>query len=91
MGNMPEIATRMINVLNHKTSSQLATIGITNRTETIQMIKRVLTLRNLVQTLDRRTQDMQTKVNRFMERFQVLESKGLHSLLNSGGRLFTHE
>lgn len=91
LGNMPEIATRMINVLNHKTSSQLAIMGIANRTETIQMIKRVLTLRNLVQTLDRRTQDMQTEVNRFMERFQVLQNKGLPSLLNSGGKLFTHE
>ena len=91
LGNMPEVATRMINVLNHKTSSQLATIGITNRTETIQLIKRVLTLRNLVQTLDRRTQDMQTEVNRFMEKFQVLQNRGLPSLLNSGGKLFTHE
>ena len=48
LGNMPEIATRMINVLNHKTSTQLATMGIPNGTETIQLIKRVLTLRNLV-------------------------------------------
>lgn len=53
--NMPEVATRMINVLNHRTSSQLAAMGITNRTETIQMVKRVLTLRNLVQTLEIRT------------------------------------
>ena len=88
---MPEIATRMINVLNNRTSTQLAAMGISNRTEHIQLIKRVLTLRNLVQTLERRTQDMQTEVNRFLEKFQVLENRGLPSLLNSTGRLFTHD
>ena len=55
LSNMPEIATRMINVLNNRTSTQLAAMGISNRTEHIQLIKRVLTLRNLVQTLERRT------------------------------------
>ena len=55
LGNMPEVATRMINVLNNRTSTQLENMGIPNRTEAIQLIKRVLTLRNLVQTLERRT------------------------------------
>ena len=64
---MPEVANMTINVLNNRTSAQLATMGITSKTETIQLIKRVLTLRNLVQTLERRTQDMQTEVNRFMD------------------------
>ena len=91
LGSMPEVATRMINVLNHRTSSQLTAMGITNRTDTIQMVKRVLTLRNFVQTLERRTQDMQTEVNKFLEKFQVLESRGLPGLLNSAGRLFTHD
>jgi len=54
LGNMPEIANRMINVLNNRTGPQLATMGISNRTDTILLVKRVLTLRNLVQTLDRR-------------------------------------
>ena len=60
LGAMPEIANRMINVLNNRTGPQLAAIGITNRIDTILLIKRVLTLRNLVQTLDRRCQEMQT-------------------------------
>ena len=66
LGNMPEIANRMINVLNNRTGPQLAAMGISNRTDTILLIKRVLTLRTLVQTLDRRCQEMQTKVNKFM-------------------------
>ena len=55
LGNMPEVSNRMINVLNNRTSAQLATMGITSRTETIQLIKKVLTLRSLVQTLERRS------------------------------------
>jgi hypothetical protein len=89
LGNMPDAASRMINILNNKTSSQLATMGITNRTETISMVKRVLTLRNLVGTLERRTQDMQTEINKFMDRFQALQNRGLPSILSSVGRLLT--
>ena len=88
---MPEVANRMINVLNNRTSAQLATMGISNRTETILLVKRVLTLRNLVQTLERRTQDMQTEVNRFMDKYVALQNRGLPGLLNSAGRLLTHE
>ena len=88
---MPEVATRMINVLNNRTSTQLANMGIPNRTEAIQLIKRVLTLRNLVQTLERITQDMQTEVKRFMDKFLVLQNRGLPSLLNNAGRLLIHE
>lgn len=88
---MPDAASRMINVLNNKTSSQLATMGITNRTETISLVKRVLTLRSLVGTLERRTQDMQTEINKFLDRFLALQNRGLPSILSSVGRLLTLE
>ena len=88
---MPKAASRMINVLNHRTSSQLATMGITNRTETISMVKRFLTLRTLVQTLERRSQDMQTDINKFMDKFIALQNRGLPSLMGSSGRLISHE
>ena len=91
LGTMPEIANRIINVLNNRTGPQLAAIGITNRTNTILLIKRVLTLRKLVQTLDRRCQEMQTEVNKFTDKVTALHSRGLPSLLNSAGRLLSHE
>jgi len=91
LGNMPEIANRMISVLNNRTSAQLAAMGIANRTETVLIVKRVLTLRSLVQTLDRRTQDMQAEVNKFMDKFLILHNRGLPGLLNSAGRLLSHE
>ena len=50
-----------------------------------------MTLRNLVGTLERRTQDIQTEINRFMDRFQVLQNRSLPSILSSVGRLLTHE
>ena len=66
-------------------------MGITSRTETILLIKRVLTLRSLVQTLERRSQDMQTEVNRFMDKFAALQNRGLPGLLNSAWKLLSHE
>ena len=91
LGSMPEIATRMIDVLNYRTSSQLIKMGIGNRTETISLIKRVLTLRNLIQTLERRTQDMQADINKFQNRFMALQNRGLPSLLEPSGKLLSHE
>ena len=34
---------------------------------------------------------MQTEINRFMDRFQVLQNRGLPSILSSVGRLLTYE
>ena len=91
LGSMPEAATRMINVLSYRTSSQLIKMGIANRTETISMVKRVLTLRNLVQTLERRSQDMQADINKFQDKFLALQNRGLPSLMDPSGRLLSHE
>ena len=87
---MPEIAPKMIEVLNYRTSSQLVRMGIGNRTETISLIKRVPTMKNLIQTLDRRIQDMQADINKFQNRFLALQDRGLPSLLESG-KLLSHE
>jgi hypothetical protein len=90
LGNMPDLAPKMIEVLNYRTSSQLVKMGIGNRTETISLIKRVLTMKSLIQTLDRRIQDMQADINKFQNRFLALQDKGLPSLLESG-KLLSHE
>lgn len=51
--SMPDIATRMINVLNNRTGLQLATMGIRDRTDTILLIKRmfnfVLNIKQILQ------------------------------------------
>ena len=91
MGSMLEIANRMIQVLNNRTGLQLAGMGIRDRIDTILLIKRVLTLRNYVQKLDRRCQGMQTEVNKFIGKITALHNRGLPSLVTSAGRLLSHE
>ena len=54
LGNMADLAPRMIEILNYRTSSQLVKMGIGNRTEMISVIKKVTTMKNLLQTLDRK-------------------------------------
>lgn len=89
--NMPEQANRMIQFLNTRTKGQLAALGISNRTETILLIKRVLTLRNFVQTIDIKCQEMQTEVDEFKTKIMELHSKGLPSLLTNVERLLSHD
>lgn len=86
LGSMSEIANRMIDVLNNRTGLQLATIGIRERTNTILLIKRVLTLRNYVQTLERKCQDIQAEVDVFVVKITALHGRGLPSLITSAGR-----
>jgi len=69
--------------LNTKTSEELAALDIRDRTCTILTIKRVLTMRTLMQNLERRCQDMQVEIDSFIERFAVLHERGLPSLLGS--------
>jgi len=81
----------LIHFLNTHTIDQLAALDIRNRTDTILIVKKVLTMRNFVQTLERKCQEMQIEINAFRQKFAVLQSKGLPSLLTKNGRLLTHE
>lgn len=91
LGNMSEQANRLINFLNTHTKEELAALDIRNRTYTILMVKKVLTMRNFIQTLERKCQEMQIEINAFTAKFTVLQQKGLPSLLTSNQRLLTHQ
>lgn len=91
LGSMPDISTRMINVLNNRTGLQLETMGIRDRTDTILLIKRVHTLRSYVKTLERKCQDIQVEINAFSTKITELHGRGLPSLVTSAGRLLSHE
>jgi len=54
-------------------------------------MKRVLTLKGFVQTLERKYQEMQAEINDFKMRFAALQNRGLPSLLTSSGKLLSHE
>jgi len=90
LGQMPDQANRLIHFLNNRNSEQLEQLGILDRTGTILEIKRFLTKRTLMQNLEKRCQDMQVEINSFMERFIVLQDKGLPSLLGNNDQLMKH-
>lgn len=54
-------------------------------------IKSVLTEKTLTQNLERRCHDMQAEINAFMEKIDILQGKGLPSLLVINDRLMMHK
>jgi len=64
---------------------------IKSRTDTILTAKKVLTLRNFVQTPERKCHEIQVDIDNFKLKFAALQCRGLSSLLTSAGRLLTRE
>ena len=81
----------MINFLNNQTKEELAAINIVNRTEAVLTAKKVLTLRNFVQTVERKCHEIQAKVDEYKLKIGTLQGKGLPNLLISTGRLLPRE
>ena len=54
LGHMPEQANKLIQFLNTHTSEELASLEIRDRTGTIQTVKRVMTMKNFIQNLERK-------------------------------------
>lgn len=79
LGGKREEAIRLINFLNNRNKYQLEQLNIEDRTGTILEIKKVLTKRTLMQNLERKCQNMQEDIDDFMEKFGILQSKGLPS------------
>lgn len=91
LGKMPEEANKLIHFLNIRNKEHLEELGINNGNETILEIKRVLTKKTLMQNLERRYHDMQAKINAFMEKFDILQGKGLPSPLVINHILMRHK
>lgn len=81
----------MIDFLNRQAKEELAAINIINRTEAVLTTKKVLTLRNYVQTVERKCYEIQAEVDEYKVKMGALQAKGLPSLLNSTLRLLPHE
>ena len=69
----------------------MAALNISNRIDVVLTVKKVLTLRNFVQTVERKCQEMQAEVDDYKLRMGALQNKGLPSLLTSTRRLLTRE
>ena len=82
LGNRPEQANRMIDFLNRQTKEELAAINIINRTEAVLTAKKVLTLRDFVQTVERKCHEIQAEVDEYKLKIGTLQGKGLPSPTN---------
>lgn len=81
----------MINFLNNQTKEELAAINIVNKTDAILTAKKVLTLRNFVQTVEIKCHEIQVEVDEYKLKMGALQANGLPSLLTSTGRLLPRE
>lgn len=81
----------MTHFLKNHTKEELAAMQINSRKYTILTPIKVLTLRNFVQTLERKCHEMQIDIDNFKLNLAALQSRGLLGLLTSAGRLLTHE
>jgi hypothetical protein len=89
LGENPTEATDLIRFLNSKNKQELEELEIEDRTETILEIKKVLTKKGLMLQLEEKCQVMDIGVQRFFNKFEVLNKKGLPGLLVLNDKLIT--
>jgi hypothetical protein len=89
LGDMPAQANEIIRFLNSKTREELEELKIEDRTETILEVKRVLTKRGLMLQLEEKIQVMDQGVQKFFNRIDALQRKGLPGLKVINDKLMT--
>ena len=72
LGSKPEEANEIIKFLNSKNKQELEEIDISDRTETILEVNKVITKRNLMVQLEDKCQNMELAITRFMVKFDLL-------------------
>ena len=71
----------IIKFLNSKNKQELDEIGITDRTETILEVRKVISKKNFMTQLEEKFQNMEMEITIFMIKFDILRQKGLPNLL----------
>jgi hypothetical protein len=89
LGDMPAQANEIIRFLNSKTREELEELKIEDRTETILEVKRVLTKRGLMLQLEEKIQVMDQGVQKFFNKIDALQRKGLPGLKVINDKLMT--
>jgi len=74
----------MIHFLNNHTKEELAALSISSRTDAVLTTKKVLTLRNFVQTVERKCQEMQAEVDDYKLKMGALQSKRIAQPFDRG-------
>jgi len=86
---MPTQANEIIKFLNSMTREELKELKIEDRIETILEVKRVLTKRGLVLQLEEKVQVMDLVVQKFFNKIEALQKKGLPGLKVINDKLMT--
>jgi hypothetical protein len=89
LGDMPAQANEIIRFLNSKTREELEELKIKDRIETIIEVKRVLTKRSIMLQLEEKVQFMDQGVQKFFNKIDALQKKGLPSLKVINEKLMT--
>jgi hypothetical protein len=89
LADMPTQANEIIRFLNSKTKEELEELKIEDRTETIRKVKRVLTKRSLMLQLKEKVQVMDQGVQKFFNKIDALQKKGLPGLKVINDKLMT--
>lgn len=87
LGDKPKDANRLIHFLNNKNRYELHEMNIEDRSGTIFEIRKLLSKRNLMLSLEQKYQNMQVAIDRFMAKFKILREKGLPSPMVINGKL----
>jgi hypothetical protein len=86
---MPTQVNDIIKFLNSKTREELEEMKIEDITKTILEVKRVLTKRGLMIQLEEKVQTMDLGVQRFFNKIEALQKKGLPGLKVINDKLMT--
>ena len=89
--NKPEQSIELVKFLNSKKKQELEEIEITDRTETILEIRKVLTKKNLMKQLEEKCENMNITITKFMVKFENLRQRSLPNILVINEKLMPQE
>ena len=81
----------MIKFLNSKNKQELEEIEITDKTETILEIRKVISKKNLMKQLEEKCENMNIAITKFMVKFENLRQRGLPNILVINDKLMPQE
>ena len=83
----PSEAIALIRTFNSKTKEEHEEYEITDRTETILEVRRFVTKRNVILALENKCQNLDSSIQKFDKKSNILHQKGLICLKGIGDKL----
>ena len=89
LGDKPQVANKIIRVLNSKTKEELNQIGVKDRTSTIMYFEKVLTKRNLIQQVQSKVVHLQINVQWYKMNYKNMVEVGLPEYYSKKGNFLS--